>query len=377
MEGIEQLLARVRGRYASIRGGVAITLRHCDACLLERLGRVLSEVATEARKGLTLASESFRLIDHLYEAFRTTLPDHLRYEASCLAHTLGLAPSPKIPWSAVFGHPITLTAPLMVAEAMKGIPPRHVRDAVLAHMLAVIEAFGSDRVEDRQITPTARLVELLAEMRDARDEALERVAPGVSDPHLDFSAAWKSARGAAALESAIFANDYAVDIEGYVQLSADKQRFAYPASIALAYAAGWTEDMREALRQMIMAIALGLQIHDDVMDWNDDHARGGAWAVALAHWTHNHVSASERETMRPGVQSLVLQTGVLVQMLASARQQFRIAEQCATALDLPQIAGWCEERAGKMEDLARGEAAYPGYAARSRVLSSWIREVIA
>src|SRR5439155_21039788 len=121
---------------------------------------------------------SLELVDELYEVFVDTLSGSLADAARTLAFTLCLAPTPKIPWSRVFGHEVTLAAPALVAEAMPHVPQSVRRDAILAHMLAVIEAFGTDRVEDGQVQPTPELTGVLEEARYARDRALGRVAGG-------------------------------------------------------------------------------------------------------------------------------------------------------------------------------------------------------
>src|SRR4051812_12405587 len=120
-------------------------------------------------------------IDELYAAFVGTLPVPLHDVARSLAQILGLSPSRDVPWSEVFGHEVTLAAPAMAAEAMPEVHGAAVRDAVMAHMLAVIDAFATDRVEDGQAQRSRELSELLEHMRRARDAAITRVAPGVKD----------------------------------------------------------------------------------------------------------------------------------------------------------------------------------------------------
>jgi len=77
-------------------------------------------------------------VDALFDAVIETLPADQRAAARGLPHRLKLAPSPDIPWSAVFNHDVTLSAPALFAQAIPEAHPGLVRDAVIAHMLAVI-----------------------------------------------------------------------------------------------------------------------------------------------------------------------------------------------------------------------------------------------
>src|SRR5215472_10164501 len=115
------------------------------------------------------------LVDNLYDAFVRTLDVRNAEAARGLAHTLGLAPSPEIPWSQVFGHEVSLAAPALVAESMPRLSGETVRAAVLAHMFSVIEAFATDRIEDGQVGATPELRELLPLLRRSRDVALRTV----------------------------------------------------------------------------------------------------------------------------------------------------------------------------------------------------------
>ncbi|KYF51073.1 hypothetical protein BE08_40755, partial [Sorangium cellulosum] len=222
------------------------------------------------------------LVDELYNAFCRTLPGMLHADAQGLAHTLGLAPSRDVPWSAVFSNEITLAAPALLAEAMPGIRGTTVQEALLAHLLAVIEAFGTDRIKDAQVRPTWQLEAILAHARRARDDALRRVAPGIDDPAIDFARADDATLLAIEAERSLFASGEPAGFRRYYALSLAKQRVGFPASIALAHAAGWTAAQREVLSRLLSSVWLGLQLHDDVMDWQEDYQKGGAWAVVLA-----------------------------------------------------------------------------------------------
>src|SRR3954466_7617115 len=106
-------------------------------------------------------------LDDLYAGFCDTVPRVLRDCARDLPYRLRLASTPGTPWSEVFAHEVTFAAPALFAQVMPHIPSGKVRDAVLAHALAVIDGFGTDRLEDSQIPPSIELQELLDHVRAA------------------------------------------------------------------------------------------------------------------------------------------------------------------------------------------------------------------
>src|SRR4051812_41598699 len=184
------------------------------------------------------------LADELFDAFAATLPAPLAAEARRLPHTLGLTPSPEIRWSEVFGHEVTLGATELWADAMPGVPGGDRRAAAMAHLLAVIEAFGTDRIEDDQIAPTAALLGVLEAARRARDAALARVAP---EEIASMLGAHAKTRAAVAEERRILRGKRAVGFARYLEVSLDKQQLGVPASLALARAAGWDARRRRTL----------------------------------------------------------------------------------------------------------------------------------
>ena len=173
-------------------------------------------------------------VDELFTTFTSTLPEALRPGARGLAHRLALAPNEDVPWSQVFGHEVTLTAPALVAEAMPSLGEGTVRDAVAAHTLALIEAFATDRIEDGQVDATADLVELLARVRAARDAAIARVAPGAGDPALDYARAERETLDAIHAERGIFARGDALDTARYRFMSHASPRAKMPRSAWIA-----------------------------------------------------------------------------------------------------------------------------------------------
>jgi hypothetical protein len=310
-------------------------------------------------------------LDSLYEAFCGTLPTRLIEPGRTLAHTLGLAPA-GVPWAQVFGHEVTLTAPALIAEAMPSVPGAVVQQAVLAHMLAVIEAFGTDRLEDGQVARTAELEDVLSHARQVRDEALRRVAPAVNDPRADPRWADDETLRSITLERTLLVGGGTAGFALYEAISRGKQSVGFPASIALAHAAGWGAREISALNQLLEAIWVGLQFHDDVIDWEDDHARSGAWAVALARETQPVAGP-----FHPEPKQLVFSSGVLARMLWKSRRKFRIASRLALALGARRLSAWAAGREHYTQGLARCEERHAGYAIRAHALGPWARELLA
>jgi hypothetical protein len=310
------------------------------------------------------------LVDALFGAFVASLPEALRPVAGGLACTLALAPSPDVPWSEVFGHAVTLGAPELVADALPAARPQAARDASMAHLLAVIEAFGTDRVEDGQIALSAPLAAVLMHARRARDGAIARVSPSEASAYL---AAQAETLASITEEQRIFKAREAVSFQRYLAVSLGKQRLGVPASVALAKSAGWDPFRRAAIARMLDGVWIGLQLHDDVVDWEDDAIRGGAWAIALGR-----SKAPIAEGAAPAeVKRAVLASGVLAEMLAGSAKSFRSARRRAQAIGAGRLAAWAREREDHVGDLSRREAESPGFTARARALSTWARTVLA
>lgn len=316
------------------------------------------------------------LVDDLYAAFASALPDSLRGPAAALPCTLGLAPAPDVRWSQVFGYEVTLAAPALFAEAMPAVPTRCVMDAVLAHMLAVIEAFATDRLQDGQVETTAELEELLAHLRLARDQALERVAPDVFDPATDGRRADAATLNAIAEEREALLSGEAIAVADYHRISLGKQAVGFPATMALTHAARWSTTRRRMAAGTLAGIWLGLQFHDDVVDWEDDLARGGAWAVALARSAAQRLPPGERKTAPPLTRRWVHSSGVLADMLERSRRSFHAAHKRAKVLGAHRLAAWAGEREAYLRELSGNERASAGFANRAHALATWAREVL-
>jgi hypothetical protein len=309
------------------------------------------------------------LVDAMYAVFVGTLPAELRGEASGLACSLGLASSPDVPWSQVFGSSVTLGAPLLVADATPGLGGEVIHDAVMAHLLAVIEAFGTDRIEDGQVARSPALSAVLDHARRARDAAIGRVAVEEAGAYED---AGEETLRAIEEERRLLLSGGGVNFDRYLAVSLAKQRLGVPASLALARAAGWEPRRRRILARLLDAVWMGQKLHDDVVDWEDDLARGGAWAVALAGGAAN----LPRDEDGISVRGAVLGSGVLARMLGASARRYAAARRRAQALGATRLAAWAREREASLGELARHESASPGFAGRSRALSAWARSVL-
>jgi len=312
-------------------------------------------------------------IDVLYEEFCGSLPAELEPTARALSQRLALAPSPDIPWSEVFKHRVTLHAPALFEGVLPRPKPRHVERAVLAHMLAVIEAFGTDRIEDRQVPDEPRLREVLRCARDARDVALVELG-GASAREL---AAESDARtlDAIATERRLFLRGSGVSFETYRTVSAGKQSVGLPGTIVLARASGWDARSVELARSTLLSLWLGLQFQDDVFDWEDDLARGGAWAVLLADPSPRGEPRGSRSL--DDARASIFASNVLSKMLELALEEYRQALDGAEQLAARPLVEWLRGRVEEAAELWEDERESPGRLLRRRKLAPWAREVLA
>ena len=151
---------------------------------------------------------------------------------------------------------------------------------------------------------------------------------------------------------------------------------AFPASLALARAAGWSSRHQRAVQHVLRGIVLGLQFHDDVVDWEDDWRNGGAWAVSLSRGRGllDMAASGERADME-WLRRQVHASGVLATMINLARLRYREAHRIAAMLGADSLSTWaCEQEATAAELTAR-ESNSAGYVVRAHQLSSWAMEV--
>lgn len=317
------------------------------------------------------------MIDALYAGYANALPAHQRSMALDLPYLLGLSPAPGRRWCDVFTNVVTLEAPRLIADALVGVRPDQLRTAVLAHGLAVIEAFGQDRIADRQVKPTPELTALLTEFRRGRNQLLAELWP--ESVALAARADTESSE-AIREEHALLSRIAAVTFGEYRRISLGKQAVGFPASIALAVATGASPGQIEQLKRLLTGVWLGLQFEDDAGDWEDDWRRGGgAWAVSLARRRLEAVGSDrsdERPTEPDIVRRRVLKMRVLYLMLRDARHQYRTAWRHARALGAPAIVRWAEYRQTRLDDLLPLEDRHAGYIVRAIKLGGWAAEVL-
>jgi hypothetical protein len=316
-------------------------------------------------------------IDPLYAGFVSSLPEKLRPIARDLPHCLALFTEPAASWSDVFSHPVTLEAPKLVAHALPNAEPEVVRASVIAHALSMIEACGRERLATRRLPPNPELSALFIELKRARDVLLESVWYGaptlarIADRDLDE---------AVKEQTAVLRRLGAVSFDDYGRISLAKQALGFPASVALAHAAGASSLQIEAVRRALSGVALGRQFEDDAGDWEDAWRRGGgAWAVSLARRRLEAVkeqTAEERPTEPDLVRRRVHRTRVLYSMLRAARHQYRSAWRYARLLGAEPLVLWTEQRIRRLDGLLPLEARHAGYVVRAIKLAPWASEVL-
>jgi hypothetical protein len=316
-------------------------------------------------------------IDALYAGFADELPIELRALALALPHVLGLAPTAGHTWSQVFSQRITLQAPQFFADALQQVGAEVTRDAVFAHALAVIEAFGTDRIADGQTRRSPELLRLLEELRNARNTLLDRVFPGAS---AQATAADGEAREAIREERSLLIRLGAATFEEYRRISLGKQAVGFSASVALAKRAGATAQTVELVKRALAGVWLGLQFEDDAVDWEDDWRQGqGAWAVSLARRrleTEKQQQSNERATEPDLIRRRVFGTRVLYLMLKSSRHQYRTARRYARLLGAEGLARWADRCTTQLDRMLPMENRFAGYVVRAHKLAPWAAEVL-
>jgi hypothetical protein len=290
----------------------------------------------KTRQALMMIRE---LVDDLYEGFVQRIGPPLSASARDLPRVLRLAPVAR-PWSQVFTHEVTLGAPALFAESMVGVPSALVREAVQAHMLAVIESFGTARIEDERIDASPTVFAVLNQARRERDRAMMRLFSRTPLADTDFRAADAMTIRAVRRERSMLQSRYPVDFDLYEQTLLDKRCSGVLASVALARIAGLGTRRCRAVRATLESISLSLQIYDDVLEWDRARQRGGSWAVCLMRGAMAPPYSGRHATRRAGERSEVLSSGVLEAMLARARTHMRAARRRASALRNPRLGAW-------------------------------------
>jgi hypothetical protein len=314
-------------------------------------------------------------VDDLYEEFAVGLGGDLAAHARDLPRALRLAPARDVRWSAVFMHEITLAAPALFVDALPDAPILAVREAVRAHMFSVLDAFGTDRIEDGQVQLTADALQVLETIHRERDASLARLASRVLDgAPPDPTAVDRATARALHREREILRLGAEVDFATYERVSLAKQSAGVIATCVLARTTGCSPARVRAIQRTLEAVAMALQIHDDVVDWEDDQARGGSWVVALMRGL---VPVSLEDTQGKPLRAEVLRSDVLLRMLRRSRWYMRAAGARARVLGALRVAAWAEARAQSLSALVSAESRSAGYSMRSHALSSWATEVLA
>lgn len=302
------------------------------------------------------------MLDELYHRCVKQLPPDLAGPALRLPELLELAPA-GVSWGDTFKHDITLAAPSYFEEPA-AIPQEQLELAITAHMLAVIEAFGYDRIADGQVETSQTLERILTELRVLRDDVayhVDRDAPSA------FRAADRQSREAIMAEHDTLISATPVDVEAYLHCSLGKQAVGFPATLMLFGSRGMDDPRRALVEQALRGVWLGLQFRDDVLDWEEDWERGGAWAVCLARKLELP-SRIEAGCPAADVRALVLDSGAMQIMLELSRIHFAKTLAAAEKLRAFRLADWARGQALELEELVHAERQHPGYAVRAHRL---------
>jgi hypothetical protein len=308
------------------------------------------------------------LVDDLYEDFVDRIGSALSASARDLPRVLRLVPIAR-PWSEVFPHEITLGAPALFAETMKGVPSAFTRDAVLAHLLAVIASFGTARIEDERIDASPHVFAVLSQARRERDRAMMRLFSRTPLAETDYRAADSMTIRAVRRERSMLNSTYPVDFDLYEHTLLDKRCSSVLASVALARIGGLGVRRCRAVRATLESISLSLEIYDDVVDWDMDLNRGGAWAMCLLRGTIAPPDSGKHATRGNGARNEILGSGILEAMLARARMHMRSARRRAWAIRAHRLAAWAAIQETHLEAMIAAGVDGARFAARAHARS--------
>lgn len=281
-------------------------------------------------------------IDRAWHHFVETLPADLRDTAARLPQTLGLAPCPGVPWSAVFGSVGVLG---LVDLLMQGrtVAPRILRLGRRAHVLGAVGALCAERIDDARLRRDRPLSRLLVRLRRARGGVLARLLHFVDQP---VPGAWGDGRIRRALEvqRATLAGERPATSLTYLATMRDLSSAWLPAVVAVAHGAGLDRLDRERVAACALDVALALRHRAEAVN---GRLAPRSWAAALAG-----------DTDRPA--AAIAARGVAVDMLDRSRQAWARAADAAEALDALALVRWADGQAACAGDLARSESRVPG-----------------
>jgi hypothetical protein len=317
------------------------------------------------------------LVDELYGAFVERLGDPIAACARDLPRGLKLTSAADLSWSRVFPHEVTLGAPALIAQAMPGVPGSVVREATLAHLLAVIDAVGTRRIEDQRVESSPGVLAVLGHLRRQRDRTMARLFRGWPPADLSFASVDTRTTRAVKEERSTLQMWTPIDVAFYERATLDTHCAGLVASVALARIAGWEERRVLAVKKTLESVTLGLQMYADVVDWEDELRCGGAWAVCLMKGMRDSPLADDVAAEGGRIRLQVLKSAVLGTMLNGALAHVRAARRRASALGAGHLAAWAASRERRLETLVAAEQRSAGYAVRAHALAAWAGEVLA
>ncbi len=318
---------------------------------------------------------SEKLIDSVFDEFSSLLGDGLREAAEELPELLEMAPAGTA-WSSIYAHPLPLAAPACVADPRKSLPEPIVREAVKAHMMAVIEAVVRERREIGAIKMTRRLEDLLVQFRLYRDRAAANIPGNGGAPSAAFDFALQHLEQVLSLEAQLHEDQGPANLAVYERFAAGKHAPWLPASDLLAQACGWPRARRLQLRELIVAVGVGWRAYADVVEWEAAETHGVSWAVLLARGLSANKGDGGKATLGSSVRREVLESGALVLLLQRAHHHLKAAAKLAKGLEIEELAQWAATQAAAFGELRRAEREYPGYAVRAKALRAWLHEVV-
>jgi hypothetical protein len=309
------------------------------------------------------------LVDDLYRAFADRIGATLSAGALDLPRALRLTREAR-PWSQVFSDEITLGAPALFAESMVGVPSSTTRDAMLAHLLAVIDSFGTTRIEDERIEASPQVFAVLGHARRERDLAMVRLFSRTSLADTDFRAADAMTIRAVRRERSMLKSAYPANLDLYSKTLLDKRCSWTLASVALARIAGLGPRRCRAVRATLESISVALQICEHVVDWEADIERGASWTMCVMKGTRRPPSSGIRPTRGATTRNEVLESRVLEVMLARARLHMRAARRRAAALRAHRLATWAAAQEARLDFLVAAEVDGVGESLRAHAVGA-------
>jgi hypothetical protein len=206
-------------------------------------------------------------------------------------------------------------------------------------------------------------------LRLLRNDVVQRVDP---DAPAEFEGADYDVRDALEAEREILTTRRAVSLTQYARLSLQKQAPGFPATMALTRLGAIGAERRARARAALEGVWLGLQFADDVIDWEDDFERGGAWALSVAGGLGAEVSA---EALLGPCRDRLFESMALAQMLSLSQASFESARDAAKSVGADELARWAAQQHERVAELEEGERRAPGYALRKHRLRHFAREV--